>query len=206
MSKSTVRCSMGHTALFPEKDDVRATYFSKVPSTGGIVLISHAALSVLNILRWSGPIQVCDIDPGVIESTRYLIEERRFPRLNLLPVSYYRDATDTVRDFCEERGAYNLKLVDLDLTRTLMEEWPVCRDVVQVLQTYKARTKVLLTFRNGRDSFGKDAINRRIEWIRSRLPKGVKLLDHRCYRSDWIGRKATREIGSSMCIVELQVG
>lgn len=206
MSRSTVRCRMGHTALFPDKDDVRTTYFSKVPKSGGLVLISHAALSVLNILRWRGPIQVCDTDTGVIESARYIIEEKRFPRLNLLPVEFYRDATDTVRDFCEEQGAYALDLVDLDLTRTLTEEWQVCSDVIQVLRCYKASTKVLLTFRNGRDGFGRDAIDRRLQWIKRELPRGVKLIDHQCYRSDWIGRYATRERGSSMCIIELQVG
>lgn len=205
MSRSTVRCAMGHTSLFIEKNDVRTSFFEKFNKASPLVTISHGALDVLNIMRWRGPIQVTDIDPGVCERMQYIIEDRRYPRLNLLPVIHCRNIQDTVLDYCEESSSHRPLLVDADLTETLPEVWPIFQDVSRILGNYKRKAHLLLTFRNGRDYFGKKAIERRLEWAHRYVPGNAKLVSHRCYRSDWIGRYATSEIGSSMCAIEFQV-
>src|SRR5574337_820875 len=169
MSRSTVRCAMGHTSLFIEKNDVRTSFFEKFNKASPLVTISHGALDVLNIMRWRGPIQV------------------------------------TVLDYCEESSSHRPLLVDADLTETLPEVWPIFQDVSRILGNYKRKAHLLLTFRNGRDYFGKKAIERRLEWAHRYVPGNAKLVSHRCYRSDWIGRYATSEIGSSMCAIEFQV-
>ena len=204
MARSNVRCSMGHTALFPGKNEVRTSTFEKADNRGGLITISHGALDILNAMRWKGPIQVCDRDPGVCERMDYIIEDKKYPRLNLLPVAYCRDAIWTLAHWIDTYGEKGLSLIDLDLTESIVKVWQkVCKDIITLLWFRGIRTKVFITFRNGRDNFGKGSISKRVDWLQEQVPKGVKVVSHQCYRSDWIGQFATGELGSSMCIVEL---
>jgi hypothetical protein len=205
MRRSEVSCLQGHTALFPDKDDVRAEWAHKVARDKHIATVSHGALSVLNVLRHTGLILVMDKDPGVIDSTIHMMGEgqgARFPKLNLLPVLGY--ASDVMSAYVLKYGVKDLGAVDLDFTGTVKEAWDNAKAVVTLLTTHNYKGLVLLTFRDGRDQFGRNATAKRIKWLRSQLPQGIKKVTYRKYRSDWIGRKATREDGSSMCIVEIQ--
>lgn len=204
MSRSTVRCSMGHTSLFPGKNDARSWWAHEVPFGKGIITISHGALDVLNILRVKGPIMVTDIDPGVVESTNYLRGQgqgARFPNLNLLPARCL-DIFDATRAFVDQFGIRILGAVDCDLACGVEEAWRNARSSVEYLHECKFKGMFLLTFRNGRDDNGLDGTNRRVSWLKNCLPKGAKITSHK-YRSDWVGRFATREMGSSMCIVKI---
>jgi hypothetical protein len=208
MTRSQVRCSMGHTALFPGKNDARAWWAHETPRGKDIITISHGALDVLSILRHRGRILVCDIDPGVVASTHHMRghgQGARYPHLNLTkPLCC--DITLAVCAYIGSHGVKDLGVVDLDFACAVNEAWRLAAPTIEILSDEKYKGRVLLTFRNGRDGNGRDATDKRIDWIRAQLPKGVRVVAHRKYRSDWIGRYATRETGSSMCIVELKFG
>ena len=81
----------------------------------------------------------------------------------------------------------------------ILLEIDVLGKVIQVLQAGKFSGKVYLTFRNGRrDGFGKDALENRLAWLDSMLPKGVKRTGHTKYNSAQIDRDASRTKGASM--------
>lgn len=210
MSRLTVRCAMGHTSLFPQKNDVRSEMVYRVPTHKDIITVSHGALDVLNILRHEGRILIADQDSGVIESSHYIrVGDPRnskagdYPRLNFLP-EYHGDIADAVRWYCERHGCRNLGAVDLDLTGTCDQVAHVAQRVLSTLKEfpYSKSVTVYLTYRDGRDGHGKGAAARRVETLCARL--NTNAVWHRCYRSDWIGRHATRERGSSMAIVGLK--
>jgi hypothetical protein len=210
MSRITVRCSMGHTALFPGKNDVRSEMIHQVSQKKDIITVSHGALDVLNILRHQGRIMIVDTDTGVIESSHYIRvgdpmnkKASDYPRLNFLP-EYQGDIADGLRWYAERFGLRNLGAIDLDLTGTVDQVWQVARRVLAVLKEYPwgKMVTVFLTYRDGRDSHGRNAAQNRVASLVTRL--NAKCTWHRCYRSDWIGRFATRERGSSMAIVGLK--
>lgn len=210
MSRVTVRCAMGHTSLFPGKNDVRSEMIRQVPSHKDIITISHGALDVLNILRHQGRIMIVDQDPGVIESSHYMrvgdpnnYKPSDYPRLNFLP-EYQGDAAEGVRWYLERNGARGLGAIDLDLTGTVDQVWAVAHRVLSILKQYPYHkgVTVFLTYRDGRDGHGWKGAEKRVACLVTRL--NAKCTWHRCYRSDWIGRHATRERGSSMAIVGLK--
>lgn len=213
LSRLENECQMGHTALFPGKNDGRSRAFYEVDSCDDIITISHGALDVLNILRHQGRILICDTDEGVTTASHYIRvgdphngKTSDYPRLRLLPEEHC-DVRECVASYLERFGATRLGAVDLDLTGTVEQVWPIAQDVLHTIKGYNHSrgTWVFLTYRNGRDNNGRNAASKRMEWIKNQLPYYARLAWHQCYRSDWIGRKATREIGSSMAIAAIKL-
>ena len=209
MSRLTVECEMGHTCLFPGKDDTRTDMVCRIPSGKDLITISHGILNVLNIRRFNGRILVVDKDPGVIESTHYMRvgdpgngKPSDFPKLKLLP-EFLGDAADGVRWYAERYGLRHLGGIDLDLTGTANKVVPPVERVLTVLRdySYSKSVPVFVTYSNGRDEV-RGAANR-VSALTARL--GTYCIWHRCYRSDWIGRYATREQGASMAIVGMKL-
>lgn len=213
MSRSNVQCKMGHTALFPGKNDVRSEWIHQVKPWRDIITISQGLLDTLNILRYRGRIFVCDLDPGVIESTHYIRvgnpktgKESDYPKLKIMP-ELYCDIRTAVEGYLLKEGGSRLGAVDLDLTGTVEQVWPLTSDVLGYMLKHGCQgVLVPVTYRDGRDHNGRNASDKRVDWMKERLPSGVSYQWHKHYRSDWIGRFATREIGSSMTTVTLRVG
>jgi hypothetical protein len=213
LSRLENRCQMGHTALFPGKNDVRAEALcDRTPIHKDIVTISHGALDVLNIRRHQGRVLICDQDFGVTTASHYIRvgdpsngKSGDYPRLTLLP-EFHGDIREGVHWYLERWGCHSLGAIDLDLTSTVDQVWEIARDILNIIRGYTHARSVTtyLTYRDGRDSHGREAATRRVECLMKRLGK-ARCVWHRCYRSDHIGRFATRERGSSMAIVGLKV-
>lgn len=202
MSRSTVRCSEAHTPQSPNKNRVRRDWLKPLKGKGDIITISHGLLESAMMVGHSGRIHVCDIDPGVIESTKYM-RQSEYTDL-CIPSVQLSSIEEKVKTYCEIWGTRSLKVVDVDLADTLTTVWNSCEDVLRTLVSHKASgTKVMLTFRNGRDGFG--STDARIFWIRCNMPRGTKVVKHTPYASNRIGKYAEREKGSAMCIVELEI-
>jgi hypothetical protein len=211
--RSTVCCKEQHTPLSPAKNIIRSDWIKEVRSYMDIITISHGALDVLSILGWEGSIQVCDTDPGVRETTKYLRKD--YPHLDILMPG--NSIQETVQKYCRRHGIGGLGAVDVDLAGDIISGWEVLCPVITTLVLYRNRTddsrllgktKILLTFRNGRDNFGKNAIRRRIAWLQekvAKLTKAVRYVSHTEYSSGRIRENASRTKGSSMCIVEFEL-
>ena len=205
MEKSNVRCSMGHTELHPGKTEARAFWLHDVSRTKDIITISHGALDALCLLRHTGSILVCDIDTKVTESARYLSGKTgaRYSHLDLRV--WDRDFAGTVCQYVKWWGVSDLGALDCDLACSIEQAWKIAHPAIFLLHEKGYKGLFLLTFRNGRDSFGKDATDTRIAWLKWHLPSSLRdRITHYAYRSDWVGRHATREIGSSMVVVKIQ--
>lgn len=217
MGLMTVSCSEKHTPLSPSKNTIRRDMLNKSWKYCDVITISHGALDVLNILGWQGRIQPCDIDPGVREAIHGMLKVRYsydgskagtkrrgcYPDLKILPPG--ESIQQTVRDYCAEHGTARLGIVDVDLAVGMVKCWDILRDVLATLQDHNYNGKTFLTFRNGRaDGFGKDAIKARIDWLRKRLPRTVKVASYTTYTSERFDQNARWSPGSPMCIVELQ--
>ena len=203
-TRSTVQCSENHTPLCPAKNEVRSDWLWATDREKDIITISHGAFDVLNILRWQGRIFPCDTDPGVRQSVHYMLSGTngnpgQYPRLKIQECG--GDVGQTTLNYLRAYGGNNLGAVDVDLADTLENTYMIAGMVLAVLLAYKCHTRVLFTFRNGRDRF--NGIDKRLAWLKAHLPTGVKLVSHTAYNSLRIGKKAEREIGSAMCIVEL---
>jgi ribosome modulation factor len=209
MSRSFNRCEYAHTECSPHKNRIRGSWLRACDSSKDLIAVSHALGDALTILGWQGRVFMCDIDAGVRRQIEY---GRRgngttlpdYPNLNLFPAG--GSVENTVRAYAEQFGVKRLAAVDVDLTACVEGCWSVLSDVLTTLLRHKARgVKVLLTFRNGRRCRFK-TLQERISWLQGMLPKGVKYVSHEKYTSLRVGRHVVREKGSSMCIVELQVG
>ena len=219
-SRSTVRCEMGHTELHPGKTEARAHWMRFLRPSGNVLLLSHGALdefSFMNLFgHYNGEITVADHDPGVIQSARFMREGNPatgkpsdYPNLRLQP-ELLGDIRDVTAQLLQARGPRYLNggAIDLDGTETIKKFWPIVSDILSQLLAQRATQNVLVpvTYRNGRDGMGKNAAHHRFAWIQARLPRGVIMLPQgQLYRSDYIGRHATRERGSSMALVVLKV-
>lgn len=204
------RCEYAHTPLSPHKTRVRGNWLRAIPVTKDLICVSHALCDALELLGWQGRIALCDIDPGVRQQIKFSRRGSRgkagadYPNRNLLPPG--RKIEDTVRAYCEQYGTHDLGAVDVDLTFCIEGCLPILQDVLTTLLEFKAcGTKVLLTFRNGRDC-GFDSLDERIAWLKSQLPKGVRYDYHEAYNSLGIGKNVERSKGSPMCIVALSMG
>jgi hypothetical protein len=203
MSRSTVCCSEAHTPQSPNKNRIRRDWLLPLNKSKDLITISHGALEAMMMCGWKGRIFVCDIDPGVIESTKYM-SESEYRDLKIKAILSRIEVM--VTNYCFVNGAKNLAAVDVDLADCLDTCWPILAPVLDALVTYRAKgTKVFFTFRNGRDCFGRNGIDKRIQWLKSRLPEGVRLNSHTTYNSTRITQFAERRKGSPMCIVEMQV-
>lgn len=201
MSRSNVRCSEKHTPLNPAKDRVRRNWIRKTPNGTLIMTISHGALGVLDIMGWSGPIRVVDVDPGVIESTEYM-RQSDYRELNLLQPLHCTIQT-AVKFQCRDNEP-KVGAIDVDLADCIERCYPILKEVLDTLIKNKIHTRVMFTFRNGRDCFGRNSIDRRLAWLKERLPKGADVAGHETYNSLRINSDASRSKGSPMCIVEIQ--
>src|ERR1035437_6621708 len=155
MARSTVKCKMGHTEQHPAKDRMRRNWMSKVSRMKDIITISHGLLGGAQYLNWCGRIQVCDIDPGVRETTAYLGGldggASDYPDLNILSPGC--DIESTVIAYVKAYGVKQLGAVDVDLACTIGPAWEILFPVLCTLlgaMGTKDHVKVLLTFRNGR--------------------------------------------------------
>ncbi len=165
-----------------------------------VVTISHGALDTLGTLRHKGLIAICDIDPGVIESAGYMVTD--YPDLRFR--AHHGTIQDTVQFFLDAFGPaiFANAVVDVDLADTMVTCFPIVQEVLQKLVDAGAHTKVLFTFRNGRDNT--KGVNNRLSWLQKRVPRGVKINRHFEYNSLRINAYAGRETGSCMCVAELQ--
>lgn len=212
MGRRTNVCSEQHTPLSPRKNRVRRDWLWKVGLHADIISISHgfldAAMMILPHRGFRGEILPCDTDSGVRLAVKYMIEGQNgnpgdYPDLNIRPCG--GDIAETVWQYVKRKGSKYLGVVDVDLADTIKPCWDILKPVLDILVATKTfRGKVYLTFRNGRDSFGEDATDKRIAWLRKQLPKGIRYVSHTPYRSVSIAKNALRSCGSSMCIVELQ--
>lgn len=208
MARSTVFCLEKHTPLNPHKDRVRKWWIKRLDHTKRVVTISHGALGVLDQQDWRGPIHIVDTDWGVIESTRYMAgldgKLCDFPDL-----TFARPVCMKVEDYmplyCAEHGVRDTAAIDLDLAVCVEKCWPTLSSVVGTLNHFKYKGKVYLTFRNGRDCFGRDGLMNRLAMLATRLPTRAKITDHVAYRSGRINDDASRSVGSPMCIVEIRL-
>jgi hypothetical protein len=191
---------MQHTPQSPNKNRVRRNWLMTVPRSKDVITISHGALEALMMMRWEGRIQVCDIDPGVIESTRYM-RDSEYKDLCLLP-PWCIPIQEMVLDYCTSYGGKKLGVIDIDLAFCLDQCLPILQSVLDTLRLFGIHTKVLLTFRNGRDGFS--STEGRMIWLKQNLGKGVEYVTHEQYNSSRIRENASRHKGSAMCIVTLQ--
>lgn len=203
MSRRNVFCREAHTPLAPSKNRIRRDWISSVNRNKDVITISHGALDTLMTLRWKGLIVISDIDPAVIEAAEHAKDQ--YPDLSISTLCVR--VQKVVPLYCEAaKGAKRLAAVDVDLALTVEPGVKILTPVLKTLVEYRAsNTKVLFTFRNGRDSFGLDALARRVEWLRNRLPRGVQYVDHYPYVSSQITREGAGTKGASMCLVELRI-
>jgi hypothetical protein len=214
LSRLDNRCAMGHTALFPGKNDARAEWVHQVDRDDDIITVSHGALDVLNVIRHRGRILVCDTDSGVTTAAHYIRvgdpkngKPSDYPGLRFLPEAHC-DVREAVPNYLGAVGdAKRLGAVDLDMTGTLEQVWPIASDVIQSIKSHSHSrgTLVLLTYRNGRDNQGRNATGKRVQLLSSMLPWYARVAWYKGYRSDWIGRFATREKGSSMTLAAIKI-
>lgn len=197
MSKRDVRCVMAHTPLAPYKNRIRRDWMRVIDRKMDVITISHGLLDVASVMGHRGAIQVCDIDPGVRETTRYLRGD--YPDLNILEPG--EDIRATVADYCVAFGVKNLGAVDVDLACTLRPSEDILRGVLDVLVTHKYRGRIYLTVALRKDGF--NSAESRIKWIEERLPKQFRVVSHTTYGSVRIGPHAERGKGSAMMIVEI---
>jgi len=202
-----VSCSEKHTPLSPHKNRIRRNWMKKINKNKDIITISHGLLDVAMLLGWRGRIQICDLDPGVRETTTYLAGldgyTSDYPELNILPPG--TDIYSTVEAYCSKYGIKHLRAVDVDLACKLDRAWLILAPVLGELSRNNYKGKVFLTFQNGRDQFGKNATGSRINWFRQQVSKCAKLVRHDLYRSVRINQNAERSMGSAMCFVEFQM-
>lgn len=208
MQKSQISCTMGHTALHPGKTAARAWWMNRLPIKKDVITISHGALDCLSFRGHQGRILVVDTDPGVIERTKHLRghgQGARYPNLNLLP-PICAPINGAFMAYAIRHSLKDLAAVDLDFACGVKEAFENSEAVFSTAQKLSYKGNILLTFRNGRDSFGKHATEKRIDWLRkaARLSPRAKVSFQK-YRSEWIGRFATGELGSSMCIVSIKL-
>lgn len=197
MSKRNVRCVMAHTPLAPYKNRIRRDWMRIIDRKMDIITISHGLLDVANVMGHRGAIQVCDIDPGVRETTRYL--QGDYPDLTILEPG--EDIRATVADYCVAFGVKNLGAVDVDLACTLRFSEDILCGVLNALVTHKYRGRIYLTVALRCDGF--KSMESRIRWIEERLPKQFRVVSHTTYGSVRIGPHAERGKGSAMMIVEI---
>jgi len=202
MGRRSVRCSEKHTPLNPGKDRVRAHWVRTLRQDSKVLTISHGALGVLDILQHPGPVQVIDIDPGVIESTEYM-RESDYPGLRMAPPRLV-SIQEYVRRQVMAHGTKAFRrhdVIDADLADCIETCFPIVEEVIRTLVFHNVHTRVLFTFRNGRDCHrGTDS---RMQWLRQRLPLGAKLISSQEYYSGRIREDASRKHGSIMCLAEI---
>lgn len=172
----------------------------RVPRHRDIITISHGLLATADHFKWRGKIQICDIDPGVRHVTEQLMDD--YPDLSIL--SPGEDIRTTVQEYCVRYGVRNLGAVDVDLACKVRNTLPILQDVLDTLNQYRYQGKVFLTFRNGRDDFGRNASGDRIRWLSERLPRPFRYTQHTLYRSGHTGPRGERNYGSAMCIMEIR--
>jgi len=200
-------CSEKHTSISPRKNCIRRDMLKKVRRSLDAITISHGALDVFMILGWKGRVQTCDIDPGVRLAIEYLRKgdngrKGDYPDLNLPTPG--KSIQETVSQYCAAHGAEHLGIVDVDLAVGILPSWKILSSVLDTLVQHKYHGRTFLTFRNGRDGFGKNSLKDRIDWLRKQLPQGIKVSSFTPYQSVRLDPNALRSIGSNMCIVELK--
>lgn len=188
---------MAHTPLAPYKNRIRRDWMRVVARNMDIITISHGLLDVASVMGHRGAIQVCDIDPGVRETTRYLRDD--YPDLKILEPG--EDIRTTVADYCVAFGVSNLGAVDVDLACTLRFSEDILRGTLDILAEHKYRGRIYLTVALRCDGF--KSMDSRIQWIQERLPKQFRVISYTTYRSVRIGAHADRGMGSPMMIVEI---
>jgi hypothetical protein len=188
---------MAHTPLSPYKNRIRRDWMRLIARNMDIITISHGLLDVASVMGWRGAIQVCDIDPGVRETTEYLRSD--YPDLQILKPG--EDIRTTVATYCTTFGVKNLGAVDVDLACTLRMAESILQDTLNTLATHKYGGRIYLTVALRCDGF--NSMESRLQWIRERLPQRFRLISHTVYSSVRIGAHADRRKGSAMLIVEI---
>lgn len=197
MSRQTVKCLMAHTPLAPYKNRIRRDWMRGIARNMDLITISHGLLDVASVMGWRGAIQVCDIDPGVRETTEYLRSD--YPDLQIPPPG--EDIRETVANYCATSGVGNLGAVDIDLACTLPYARSILVETLEILATHKYRGRIYLTVAVRNDGF--KSMEERLTWAEQQLPKAFGIISHTVYRSIRIGTHADRSKGSAMLILEI---
>lgn len=200
-------CLEKHTPLSPSKNRIRRDWLKTIPRKKDIITISHGIFDTLMTMEWKGRVQACDIDPGVRQAIDYMRkssgnQKSDYFDLKILPSG--ESIQVTVADYCKRYGVKDLGAVDVDLAVGIIPCWNILYPVLSELLANKYRGKVFLTFRNGRDGFGKRSTSNRLLFLMKRLPKGVKYVRATQYRSGRYNQNAQKSVGSPMCFVELK--
>ena len=214
MSRLNTVCAMDHTPLSPGKSSARNRCFWSVPSEKDIITISPAALSEINTIRWNvstnrqGRVLVIDKDPGAIEIAKHIREGDKkngkaseYPRLRFLP-EQLGNVEDIIPNYYLARfGVKDLGCIDLDLTGTIEQVAPIANRIASAVREHKFRRGIQLfvTFRNGRDEYGWNASEKRVNAIAFHI--GMKHKWAHFYRSEHRDRNLQQKIGSSMAVV-----
>lgn len=209
VSRRLVRCQMEHTPLAPHKNRIRRDWMSRVPRTKDIITISHGLLDVAMIMRWRGKIKICDIDPGVRETTEYLRtpsnpqrDHGDYPDLNILPPGQCIESTTWFYGM-DNGGFKKLGAIDIDLACSIRPAWEITKPVLDVLIKNNYQGKVLITFTRRRDGFASDRL--RLIWFKNKLPSSARYVSYTPYASTRIRQDGSRGKGSSMGIIELEL-
>ncbi len=195
-----VPCAMKHTPISIIKDDVRSEWMCKADRSKKLVTISPFALSVANVLRWTGPIWVVDRDPVVISATRRMKDH--FPRLDLR-CACQMDIQDFMGIFVWKGEHKGLGVLDLDLTGSIRTLFPTLMGSVRPLLNAKWHGMVYLTFTERNDGF--HGTMERASWLTAKLPQSVKVTSVRPYLSDRWDENARLKRGANMCIIGMKL-
>jgi hypothetical protein len=160
--------------------------------------ISPGALSAFRWVGWTGDVWVCDICQPCIENARHM--RRYYPEVKI-KTPLHLDVRQAVRLLC----MYRIKpIVDMDLAFNLPKAMPILTDVLRTLVEFGVHTKVLLTYVNHRDGFGRHANARRIKYLEKHLPSGVKYAGSHNYASGWSNEHHSYSKGSAMSVADIR--
>lgn len=197
-------CPDKHTPQTPNKDEAREWWMDRCDSSGHLITISPGALGALRWKKWRGPIVICDKCAACVEAANgWAKRASAYKCLNILAL--HGDIQNATKAWCGLYAAKaKLSAVDVDLAFTVEPARPILHDVLGTLVEFGVHTKVLLTYVNHRDDFGRRGDARRIKYLADQLPKGVEYVQSHNYSSGWSDEHHNYSKGSAMSIAEFQ--
>lgn len=195
------RCPDKHTPQTPNKDVARQWGLGSCDKDSELLTISPGAFGGLRWMNWEGPIWMCDICKPCVDNATKM---RRYYDTLKIQKPLYLSIQDATRFLV---GQERTPIIDMDLAFTLPYAMPILTDVLRTLKENDVHTKVLLTYVNHRDGLGTGihADNtRRIKFLKSHLPKGVKLADIHTYASGWSNEHHSYSKGSAMAVADIR--
>ncbi len=192
-------CPDKHTPQTPNKDRARRWGIGTSDREGAIITISPGALGALQWMNWRGPVLVCDICRPCIQAAD------RMSRYYDLDISAYNVSVQRMAEmFCFTEKRPKLSVVDVDLAFALPKALPILNSVLRTLIENKVHTRVLLTYVNHRDGFGRNGNGSRASFLRNNIPLGAKHVDTFTYASGWSDEHHQYSKGSAMAVADIR--